>query len=141
MSAPEERIDSGPLAWMAANPVAANLLMAVILLGGLVTAFTLKQESFPELESDVVSVTVPYPGASPQEVEQGIVLAVEEAVRGIRGDGKRYDPTPSGSRPGSCGLRRNEPSQSDYDHSAGCRGAHDFRDDGSSAGHLTDLRR
>ncbi len=85
MNAPEERIEPGPLAWMAANPVAANLLMAVILLGGVVTAFTLKQESFPELEADVVSVTVPYPGASPREVEQGIVLAVEEAVRGIDG--------------------------------------------------------
>ncbi len=85
MSAPEERIDSGPLAWMAANPVAANLLMAVILLGGLVTAFTLKQEVFPEFEMDVVNVTVPYPGASPREVEQGIVLAIEEAVRGVDG--------------------------------------------------------
>ena len=85
MSAPEERIDSGPLAWMAANPVAANLLMAVILLGGLVTAFTLKQEVFPEFEIDVVNVTVPYPGASPREVEQGIVLAIEEAVRGVDG--------------------------------------------------------
>lgn len=85
MSAPEERIDPGPLAWMAANPVAANLLMAVILLGGLVTAFTLKQEVFPEFEMDVVNVTVPYPGASPREVEQGIVLAIEEAVRGVDG--------------------------------------------------------
>ncbi len=82
---PEERSERGPLAWMAANPVAANLLMAVVLLGGMLSAFSLKQEVFPEFSIDMVSVTVPYPGASPREVEQGIVLVIEEAVRAIDG--------------------------------------------------------
>lgn len=75
----------GPLAWMAHNPVASNLLMAVLLLGGYLTLPNVKQEVFPEFELDLVLVNVPYPGASPEEVEQGVVLAVEEAVRGIDG--------------------------------------------------------
>ncbi|HIC54119.1 MAG TPA: efflux RND transporter permease subunit, partial [Gemmatimonadetes bacterium] len=70
---------------MAANSVAANLLMMVVMIGGLLIALSLKQEVFPEFEMDVIRVTVPYPGASPEEVEQGIVLAVEEAVRGLDG--------------------------------------------------------
>lgn len=75
----------GPIAWMVANRVTPNLLMLVLLLGGLFVALQIKQEVFPEFESDIVKVTVSYPGASPEEVERGIVLAVEEAVRGEDG--------------------------------------------------------
>ena len=78
--------EHGPLAWMAKNPVAANVLMLILIVGGLVTlASGIKQEVFPEVELDIVSVNVTYPGASPAEVEQAVVLAVEEAVRGIDG--------------------------------------------------------
>ncbi len=70
---------------MVNNAVAANLLMGVLLLGGLFAANHVKQEVFPDFELDLVSVSVPYPGASPEEVEQGIILAVEEAIRGIDG--------------------------------------------------------
>jgi multidrug efflux pump subunit AcrB len=70
---------------MANNSVAANLLMIVILLGGFLATLGLKQEVFPAFDIDVVNVSVPYPGASPAEVEQGIVLAVEEAVSGVEG--------------------------------------------------------
>ncbi|MFU8817255.1 MAG: efflux RND transporter permease subunit, partial [Pseudomonadales bacterium] len=73
----------GPIAWMVANRVAANTLAAVLLLGGLLMMGTLRQEVFPEFQPDVVSIEVPYPGASPEEVEQGVVLAIEEALRGI----------------------------------------------------------
>ena len=75
----------GAIAWMARNPVAANLLMVMIMAGGVVGLTQVKQEVFPEFELDVVQISVPYPGASPAEVEQGIVLAVEEAVRGLEG--------------------------------------------------------
>ena len=75
----------GVIAWMARNSVAANLLMMVIIVGGLLAVMQVKQEVFPEFDRDLINVTVPYPGASPSEVEQGIVLAVEEAVRGIDG--------------------------------------------------------
>ena len=78
--------ERGPIAWMAKNGVAANVLMLVLIVGGLVTlAAGIKQEVFPEVEMDVVSVQVVYPGASPAEVEQAVVLAVEEAVRGVDG--------------------------------------------------------
>jgi multidrug efflux pump subunit AcrB len=76
----------GPIAWMAQNGVAANVFMLVLLVGGLVTlASGIKQEVFPEVELDVVSVQITYPGASPAEVEQAVILAVEESVRGIDG--------------------------------------------------------
>lgn len=75
----------GAIAWMAGNSVAANLLMLVCLAGGLVMGSRVKQEVFPTFFSDSVTVTVPYPGAGPAEVEQGIVLAVEEAVSGLEG--------------------------------------------------------
>jgi len=73
----------GPLVWMAGNSVAANLLMLVLLVGGLIFGMQIKQELFPDFEMDYVTVTVPYSGASPEEVEQGIVLALEEAVSGL----------------------------------------------------------
>lgn len=77
--------ESGPIAWMAKNPVAANLLMIIILVAGLLGVSRIQQEVFPEFELDMVIVTVAYPGASPEEVEQGVVLALEQAVRGIDG--------------------------------------------------------
>ena len=68
-----------------ANPVAANLLMVVLLLGGFILRGQTKQEVFPEFDADTVTVSVAYPGASPAEVETGIILAVEESVRGEDG--------------------------------------------------------
>lgn len=75
----------GPLAFMARNVVAANLILVIMIIGGLALFPSIKQEVFPEVSLDRIAVTVPYPGASPQEVEQGVILAVEEAVRGIDG--------------------------------------------------------
>ena len=75
----------GPVAWMAGNSVSANLLMVAFLVGGLILAFNIKQEVFPEFSLDTVSVSVAYRGASPEEVEEGIVLPVEEAIQGIEG--------------------------------------------------------
>ncbi len=79
-SAPDTR-RRGPLAWMAANPVAANLIMIFLIVAGLMSAFKIKQETFPEFTLPIVVVGVGYPGASPAEVEQAVVLAAEEAVR------------------------------------------------------------
>lgn len=75
----------GVLAWMTKNPVASNLLMLILIIGGLLTLPSIKQEVFPEFELDLILVNVVYPGASPAEVEQGVVLAVEEAVRAVDG--------------------------------------------------------
>ena len=75
----------GIISWMIFNRVTPNLLMIVLIIGGLFMSTKIKREVFPEFELDRVSVDVAYPGASPEEVEQGIILAVEEAIRGIDG--------------------------------------------------------
>lgn len=80
-----DRIQHGAIAWMASNPVAANLIMLLCLVGGLLMITQIKQEVFPEFDSEIVTVTVAYPGASPEEVEKGIVLAIEERVTGLDG--------------------------------------------------------
>ncbi|MBN2582659.1 MAG: efflux RND transporter permease subunit, partial [Planctomycetes bacterium] len=79
------RDSRGPVAWMAGHSVAANLVMVICLLGGFLALQRIKQEVFPDISLDVVTVSVPYPGASPEEVESGIVLSIEEAVRGLDG--------------------------------------------------------
>ena len=75
----------GMIAWMARNSVTPNLLMIIFIVGGFFFAKTIKQEVFPEFDLDMVVVSVPYPGSSPEEVEQGIILVLEEAVRGLDG--------------------------------------------------------
>ena len=73
------------IAWFAQNSIAPNLMMVLILAGGLLTIPRLKQEVFPEFSSDVVVVTVEYRGAAPEEVEEGVCLRVEEAIYGLAG--------------------------------------------------------
>ena len=75
----------GPLSWMARNPVAANLLMVAVVAFGLVVSRGITKEVFPSVVLDLVTVSVAYPGASPEEVEQGVLLAVEEAVLPVEG--------------------------------------------------------
>jgi len=78
-------VPRGPIAWMARNSVAANLLMLFFLVGGIVVFRNIVQEIFPDIQHDIVTVAVSYPGAGPEEVEQGIILAVEEALTGLAG--------------------------------------------------------
>jgi multidrug efflux pump subunit AcrB len=75
----------GPLAWFAANHVAANILMIFILVSGALALLSVVIEVFPELETDMVTVTVPYRGASPAEAEEGVCIRVEEAIASIEG--------------------------------------------------------
>ena len=87
MSSPpkNDSVKKGIIAWMTAHPVTANLVMLVLLVGGFFSGYLIKKEVFPYFELDMVQISVPYPGASPQEVEKGIVLAIEEAVQGLEG--------------------------------------------------------
>ncbi len=80
-----QQSSKGPIAWMAGNSVASNLLMLILLIGGLFFMGQIKQEVFPEFDTDQVTISVAYSGASPAEVEQGIILAVEEAISGLEG--------------------------------------------------------
>jgi len=76
---------NGLIRWFANNHVAANLLMVVIIAAGIMTASSIKQEVFPEVEMDMVTIRVPYLGATPSEVEEAVSIRVEEAVQGVNG--------------------------------------------------------
>ncbi|MDE2875696.1 MAG: efflux RND transporter permease subunit [Gemmatimonadota bacterium] len=75
----------GPVAYMARNGVAANLLMLFILVAGFFALRGLVQEVFPEVSLDRIRITVPYPGATPDEVEESIILKIEERIEGVDG--------------------------------------------------------
>ncbi|MBN1268671.1 MAG: efflux RND transporter permease subunit [Kiritimatiellae bacterium] len=77
--------ERGAIAWMTEHKVAANLLMVCFLAGGLIALQSITQEVFPDVEAESVTVTVSYPGASPEEVEQGAILAIEEGLSGLAG--------------------------------------------------------
>ena len=84
MADPRERADRpGPIAWMARNPVAANLLMFMLLIGGAILGWSIKREVYPEVDLDRISVSTAYPGAAPGAVEEGVTRPIEEAVRGL----------------------------------------------------------
>ena len=73
------------IAWLVKNKVTANIIMLIFLLGGVYMSLFIKKEVFPEFDLDMVTISVPYPGASPEEVEQGIILAIEEKIRALEG--------------------------------------------------------
>jgi multidrug efflux pump subunit AcrB len=75
----------GLVTWFARNPVAANLLAIFIVVAGLLAAFTLRQETIPNVAFDLVRVGVVYPGAAPDEIEEAICVRVEEAIHGVKG--------------------------------------------------------
>lgn len=85
MSDTDQKYGKGAISWMAQNSVAANLLMMILLLGGVFTAFQIQKEVFPQFQLDIVNVSVGYPGAAPSEVETGVLQPVEEAIRGLEG--------------------------------------------------------
>ena len=73
------------IAWFANNGVVANLLMLIIILLGVMAIFTVNQEIFPEFEAEMISVSVPYRGAAPEEVEEGVSVRLEESIQGLEG--------------------------------------------------------
>ncbi|WGZ96109.1 MAG: efflux RND transporter permease subunit [Candidatus Thiothrix putei] len=74
------------IAWFVRNPVAANILMVLIMVLGTYSALKrIPLEVFPEFELDIVNITVAYPGATPREVEDGIITRVEEAIADLQG--------------------------------------------------------
>ncbi|GAA4877561.1 efflux RND transporter permease subunit [Ferrimonas pelagia] len=75
----------GIIAWFARNHVAANLLMVILIAGGLFSALTVNKEVFPKFEINRVDVSVAYPGAAPQEIEEGITIKIEETIKDIEG--------------------------------------------------------
>ena len=77
--------EKGLIAWFASNHVAANLLMILILTFGVISSITIRKQTTPDFELNWVQIRVPYLGAAPQEVEEGVVIKIEEAIQDIPG--------------------------------------------------------
>lgn len=73
------------IAWAIRQTPAMNTLMVGILAVGLMAGWQLRREEFPQFELEMILVKVPYPGASPEEVESGICQKIEEAIRSVDG--------------------------------------------------------
>ena len=71
--------------WFARNSVAANLMMAFIIVSGILATTSVREEHFPEMALDRINVEVPYLGAAPEEVEEAVNVRIEEAIQGIEG--------------------------------------------------------
>jgi multidrug efflux pump subunit AcrB len=82
-------VNQGPYAsminWFARNSVAANLLMVILLAGGFYTVLTIKKEIQPRVDTNFITVGVPFLGATPLDVEEGVVIKIEEAIQDIEG--------------------------------------------------------
>ncbi|RUO28706.1 acriflavin resistance protein [Aliidiomarina maris] len=76
---------TGIIAWFTRNTVAANLLMALIIIGGIMSVLTIRKQMFPTVELNMITIQVPFPGAAPQEVEQGVIIRIEDALDNTQG--------------------------------------------------------
>ncbi|MBR9824246.1 MAG: efflux RND transporter permease subunit [Alphaproteobacteria bacterium] len=88
MTDPNQTHDEAPkgiLGWWARNSVAANLLMIVAVVGGFMGYNMLNREVFPTVAVNGATVSVAWPGASPQEVEEQIIVRIEEAISDMDG--------------------------------------------------------
>jgi multidrug efflux pump subunit AcrB len=88
MTDPNTTHDDAPrgiIGWWARNSVAANLLMIVALLGGIFGYLQLNREVYPTIPVNGASISVAWPGASPQEIEEQIVVRIEQALADLEG--------------------------------------------------------
>lgn len=90
----------GAIAWFANNHVAANLLLGLIVLSGFLAVMNMPQKSFPDIDIPIISITVPYLGAAPEEVEQGVCIRIEEELEGVEG----IKQIRSNANEGSCSI-------------------------------------
>ncbi|MDA8951113.1 efflux RND transporter permease subunit, partial [Pseudomonadales bacterium] len=73
------------IAWFAENHIAANLLLILVVLFGASALLTMPQKSFPDIDVPIITVSVLYLGAAPEEVEQGVCVRIEEELEGVEG--------------------------------------------------------
>ncbi|MEW4490344.1 efflux RND transporter permease subunit [Thalassoglobus sp. JC818] len=73
------------VAWAIQHTPTMNSIMVVVLFVGMFAGWQLRREEFPQFELEMILVSVPYPGASPEEVESGICQKIEEAIRSVDG--------------------------------------------------------
>src|SRR5690606_8384446 len=82
---PRRRAMKSLIFFWARNKVAANFLMVLFLVGGLFTWLKLRKEIFPDISSNFITVQTPYPNATPEEVEKGVCVPIEEAIQDLDG--------------------------------------------------------
>ena len=80
---PNTTKQTGLIAYFANNSVAANLMMFFIIVMGLISYFTIQRQMFPNIEVNYITVNANYPGASPQEIEESILIKIEESLKDI----------------------------------------------------------
>ena len=80
-----DRESGGILLWFVSNPVLANFIMLILLFGGFLAFSNMNAEVFPDIDPGIITINVPYPGATPYDVEEGITRRVEEAIVGVEG--------------------------------------------------------
>jgi multidrug efflux pump subunit AcrB len=71
--------------WSIKNNVTVNLVMVFVIVAGLVTVMKMRREMMPQFALDMIVVSVDYPGSSPEEIEEGICIKIEEQIEGIEG--------------------------------------------------------
>ena len=74
---------SAIIAWFVRNPVASNLMMAILMVAGIASLLTLRQEEFPSIDTDVIRISIEYPGSSPEENEESVCIRIEEAIESV----------------------------------------------------------
>ena len=85
MNNDSENASFGLIGWFTKNPVAANLLMILVICAGLISALNISKNMFPLGDLDQISISAVYPGAAPVEVEKGVILPMEAALQGLKG--------------------------------------------------------
>ncbi|MEE9608743.1 MAG: efflux RND transporter permease subunit [Myxococcota bacterium] len=88
------------IAWFAENHVAANLLMFVVIVAGLASLPSIHQKTFPDINVEMIQISVSYLGAAPEEVEEGVCVRIEEEIQGIDG----IEKITSTANEGACGV-------------------------------------
>ena len=89
------------IAWFTKNHVAANLLLVTLLLSGLFSLSNkIPLEVFPSFETDMISVNVSLLGSTPEDVEQGVTIRIEEAVQDLEGIKQIFSRSSEGSNHG-----------------------------------------
>ena len=89
-----------PIEWFARNHVAANLLLLMMVVGGIAALPKIQQKIFPDIDVDIISVWVAYLGAAPEEVEEGVCIRIEEEIQGVDG----LEKITSNASEGWCGV-------------------------------------
>ena len=69
--------------WSVEHRVSVNLIMVFLIVAGLYTVLNMKREMFPQFSLDMIDIGIPYPGASPEEVEEGVCIKVEEQLKSL----------------------------------------------------------